>query len=192
MSEMREKWDIRWQEKAKDSDWQPDSWLQRVLPYLPYGGAALDLACGRGRNAIGLAEKGFRVTALDISPVALELLKGEAEQRGLQIDRLQSDLEGDVNLPAGPFDLVIQFYFLHRPLLSRLQDAVRPGGYAIIRTFSQAGTEQFGAVNKGLSFEPGELLRAFTDWEVLLYEEGLEPSRKGGSLVGIFARKKAE
>lgn len=187
----REKWDQRWQEKAQAPESQPDDWLLRVLPYLPERGDALDLACGMGRNALGLATVGYQVSAVDFSQVALDMLRATATQKGLAVEAICADLEGgDFPFAPGSVDLVVQFYYLHRPLLPRLMNTVRPGGYAVIRTFSQAGVERFGPVNKEISLLPGELLKLFSGWEVLLYEDGLEPSRKGGSLAGVLARKR--
>lgn len=185
------KWNQRWQEKSSAPEWQPDDWLVRTLPFLPDSGTALDLACGIGRNTICLAQRGFQVSAVDFSEVALELLRNRTIDPKLRIDVIQADLEA-ANFPFSrrQFDLVLQFYYLYRPLLPSLLNAVRPGGLAIVRTFSRAAEDRFGAVSKEISLAPGELLNIFAGWEVLLYEEGLEPSRKGGSLAGIFARKK--
>lgn len=186
----RKKWDQRWQEKAASAAGSPDDWLLRVLPYLPGSGTALDLACGMGRNALCLAKKGYQVSAVDFSPVALDSLAVVTARENLPIAAMCADLEA-VDFPFTPhsFDLALQFYYLYRPLIPRLQDSVRPGGYVVIRTFSQAGVERFGPVNEDISLLPGELLKFFSGWELLLYEEGLEPSRKGGSLVGLLARK---
>ncbi len=187
----KKKWDQRWQEKASSPVWQPDDWLMRTLPNLPDSGTALDLACGIGRNALCLAKRGYQVTAVDFSEVALDLLRKEVKRSKLHIDPIQADLEAaDFLFPQGHFDVVLQFYYLYRPLLPSLLEAVRPGGLAIIRTFSRAGEDRFGSVNREISLAPGELLRLFAGWDILLYEEGLEPSRKGGSLAGIFARKR--
>jgi tellurite methyltransferase len=186
----REKWDQRWQEKAISAAGPPDEWLLQVLPHLSDKGMALDLACGMGRNAISLAQAGYQVTAVDFSQVALDVLRAASVQKGLPVAAICADLEnGDYPLAPESFDLVLQFYYLYRPLLPIVQNAVRPGGYVVIRTFSQAGAERFGPVNKEISLASGELLKLFSGWEVLLYEEGLEPSRKGGSLAGLLARK---
>ncbi|MBW6508679.1 MAG: methyltransferase domain-containing protein [Desulfuromonadales bacterium] len=186
----REKWDQRWQEKSASAIGQPDDWLLRVLPYLPETGVALDLACGMGRNALGLAQAGYQVTAVDFSRVAIGVLRRAAARENLPVDAICADIEAaDWRFPPRPYDLALQFYYLHRPLLPLLQNTVGPGGYVVIRTFSQAGEERFGSVNREISLMPGELLKWFSSWEVLLYEEGLEPSRKGGSLVGLLARK---
>lgn len=190
MNETQRKWNERWREKTSTSKWQVDPWLQKVLPLLPEG-RAMDVACGIGRNALFLAEQQFRVTAIDISDEALEQLQQENTARNLAIETRRVDLETDPVLPTGPFDLVLILFYLHRPLLSLLREAVRPGGAIVLRTFSSAGPFAGGPDNPEIVLRPGELLEMFIDWEVLLHEEGLEPSSKGGGLAGIVARKPA-
>lgn len=187
MNEDAVKWNERWQERAQDP-WQPDPWLLRVLPLLP-AGPLLDLACGRGRNALYLAEQGFAVTALDLSEEGLGQLRAEALRRGLSLDVRRCDLETLPELGRERFAVVLDFFYLQRSLLPALRDAVRPGGVAVLRTFSRAGDFPGEAPNADFVLEAGELPRIFAGWEVLLHEEGLEPSSKGGSLAGIVARK---
>jgi tellurite methyltransferase len=187
MNDTQGKWDERWREKA-DEPLAPDPWLLRVSPLLP-GGSALDLASGRGRNALFLAERGFSVTAFDISAEALTQLALEATRRGLTVATCRIDLETDPQLPWHAFDLVLDFFYMHRPLLPHLKTAVKPGGVAVLRTFSNAGSFPGGPANQSHVLRPGELLEIFAGWEVLLHEEGLEPSKKGGSLAGIVARR---
>ena len=181
-------WNARWRAKAADADWQADPWLRRIFPLLQPG-HALDVACGNGRNALFLAEHGFTVTATDFSAEALSLLRREAAARGLAIATRQIDLEAAPLLPDGPFDLVLQFFYLHRPLLQSLKALLRPGGFMVVRTFSRAGSFPGGLVNPDFVLNPGELPELFSGWEILLHEEGLEPSKKGGSLAGIVARR---
>lgn len=190
MNEIADKWNQRWrwQEKAAESDWSADPWLKEVRPLLKEG-RALDIACGIGRNALYLAEAGFQVTAVDISPVALELLDRRARQLCRKITTVCLDLEHQPVLPAGQFDLLVDFFYLFRPLLPALLQKVAPGGLAVVRTFSSAGPDSFGVPPEGFALRPGELLEIFAGWEVLRHEEGREPSRKGGSLAGIVARK---
>lgn len=105
---MANDWNKIWQERA-NTDLLPDPWLRKVLSLLPTAGRVLDLACGRGRNALFLAECGYAVTAVDASGEALEQLASEAQRRGLRIDRLQRDLETNPQLLLEPFDVLIQF-----------------------------------------------------------------------------------
>jgi len=59
----------------------------------------------------------------------------------------------------------------------------------VVRTFSRAGSFPGGLDNPDFVLNPGELPDLFSGWEILLHEEGLEPSKKGGSLAGIVARR---
>ena len=188
MNDTRTRWDNRWQEKA-GQPCEPDSWLLRIRDLLP-SGKALDVACGQGRNALFLAEKGMSVTAVDLSEEGLEQLRREASLRKLDIRTRRTDLEAAIpQLPDGVFDLVLVFFYLHRPLLPLLRNAVKPGGMLVLRTHSSAGPFPGGPGNPDFVLRPGELLEEFGDWEILLHEEGIEPSRKGGSLAGIVARR---
>jgi SAM-dependent methyltransferase len=188
MNDQQDNWNERWRAKAADADWQADPWLQRVFPLLSPG-RALDVACGNGRNAIFLAERGFRVTAVDLSQEALSQLDHEACVRGLAVATRLLDLEAGPLPPLGPFDLVLEFFYLHRPLLPSLGALLGPGGLMVLRTFSRAGPFPGGPDNPDIVLNPGELLEIFQGWEVLFHEEGLEPSKKGGSLAGIVARR---
>lgn len=98
-------------------------------------GSALDVGCGEGADAIWLAERGWTVTAIDISGVAVERGRAEAEQRGLEIDWRAGDFPAAV--AGSSFDLVS----LHYPAfpigsldaVSRgLFDAVAPGGHLVV------------------------------------------------------------
>jgi len=187
MNEIRTNWDNRWREKD-GLPCEPDGWLLKVKDLLP-SGKVLDLACGQGRNALYLAGEGMSVTAVDLSEEGLAQLRREAAARNLDIRTWRVDLESDPLLPDEVFDLVILFFYLHRPLLPLLRNAVRPGGIAVLRTFSSAGPFPGGPGNPDFVLRPGELLEEFAGWEILRHEEGLEPSRKGGSMAGIVARR---
>jgi len=180
-------WDARW--RQKQGDLLPDPWLVKIANLLPAAGDCLDIACGRGRNALWLAERGWRVTCIDKSSVGLEAAGREAERRGLKIHLERQDLEETPVLPVNSCDLLLQFFYLHRALFPALLEAVRPGGMILLRTFSHAGPFAAGSLSKDFVLEPGELLELCSGWAVLCHEEGLEASRKGGSLAGILARR---
>ncbi len=95
-------------------------------------GDALDLACGEGRNAVWLAGRGWRVRAVDFSPVGLEKARTLATGRRVAVDWVQADVTEYRSAPA-IFDLVIVFYLQlpkegMRRALSLAADAVAPGG----------------------------------------------------------------
>jgi tellurite methyltransferase len=129
-------------------------------------GSVLDLACGPGRNALYLADRGWRVTAVDGSPVAIELLRG----RNPSIDAQIADLEtGEFEIAPGAFDLVLSCYYLQRSLIPAMQSALRPGGLLImIVRLADAGQPQ----GTDTRTYPGELRAFFDGWRVLRYWEG--------------------
>jgi SAM-dependent methyltransferase len=103
-------------------------------------GTALDVGCGEGADAIWLARRGWRVTAVDISSVALERAKKSAIQSGEKVAEkigwVRTDLTESV--PANvSYDLVCAF-FMHLPkserdvLFRSLADLVAPAGSLLI------------------------------------------------------------
>jgi 2-polyprenyl-3-methyl-5-hydroxy-6-metoxy-1,4-benzoquinol methylase len=181
-------WNQRWSDRDSHDGWRVDSWLKKQHGLLTQG-TALDIACGRGRNALYLARNNYRVSGIDYSDVALQQLNEAAASQGLKIETLQADLEQQPQLPQGPFDLIINFYFLQRPLIPQLKERVKPGGLLILRTFSEVVIDEPCCLGAAMYLQQGELLKTFADWQILVYEEGIETSKKGGSLVGIVARK---
>lgn len=101
-------------------------------------GSALDLGCGEGGDAIWLAQRGWRVTAVDVSSVALTRAAGHARSAGVA-DRIvweRHDL--DATFPVGWFDLVTAHY-LHSPhqvqhdgMLNQAVQAVASGGTLLL------------------------------------------------------------
>lgn len=99
-------------------------------------GTALDLGAGDGRNAIWLAQRGWRVTAVDFSTVALDRGRALARAAGVYVDFRLVDLL-DWTPAAGVFDLVT-LLFIHlppderRPVYARAAAAVAPGGTFLV------------------------------------------------------------
>jgi SAM-dependent methyltransferase len=98
-------------------------------------GTALDLAAGEGRNAVWLAEQGWRVTAVDFSTVALEKARTAAERRGVALEIAVADVT--TYRPERTFDLVLLAY-LQLPwpqlqgVLATAAAAVAPGGTLLL------------------------------------------------------------
>lgn len=96
-------------------------------------GRALDLAAGEGRNAVWLAERGWRVTAVDFSEVAIEKGRRLAGRRGVQVDWLTADLTAAYEPGFTGYELVLVSYLQlptaeRRLVISRARRAVAPGG----------------------------------------------------------------
>lgn len=99
-------------------------------------GAALDLACGSGRNAVWLAERGWRVTAVDFSDVALAAGRRLAGERGVDVEWVLADVL-EWRPPERAFDLVCLVYLQlppdeRRRVLAGAAGAVAPGGALLV------------------------------------------------------------
>jgi len=166
-------WDARYGVTGFRYGTAPNPWLASHANLLAAPGRALDLACGEGRDALYLARVGYRVAAIDASAVALAKAERLADHHGVRIEWRRLDLEGDYLPPAATFDVVTCHNFLHRPLLSALPVALRPGGLLIYATFLE-GQEVYGRPSDPAHLlRRGELLHACADLEILDQQEGL-------------------
>lgn len=124
---------------------------------------ALELAAGSGTNAVWLASRGWRTTAVDWSPVGLANGRAKAEAAGLKVDWLERNLF-EWMPPARSFDLVVIVY-LHlppeerQPVYARAAAAVAPGGRMLI-----VGHDRLNAT-EGVSGPP-DPARLFTAEEI--------------------------
>lgn len=109
-------WDARYSDSTSMWGAGPNIWVADRLDSMPPG-HALDLGCGEGRNAMWLAQRGWTVTAVDFSAVAVD--NGRAASGALPIDWVVADV---VNFqPSDPFDLVMLVYLqLPEPQLRRV------------------------------------------------------------------------
>ncbi|MAF64305.1 MAG: SAM-dependent methyltransferase [Planctomycetes bacterium] len=182
MADERERWDARHTAAVASPLAAPDGFFLDALAVLEGspGTSALDLASGRGRHALELARRGHATEAWDVSPVALGALSQAAAARELRVVTRAVDLcDG---LPEGivAFDLVVVFDFLDRGLLARLWRLVRPGGHALVSTFTtDRGGEHPSA---RWCLEPGELAAGLPGLESVLHRE-----RDGRA--GLLARR---
>ncbi|MDH6466079.1 thioredoxin reductase/SAM-dependent methyltransferase [Micromonospora sp. A200] len=130
-------WDELYQRRERIWSGRANPHLVDVVDPLP-AGTALDLGCGEGADAIWLAGRGWRVTAVDVSTTALDRAATEAATAGVaaRIDFQRHDLTR--TFPEGVFDLV-SAQFLQSPLefpraevLRAAARAVAPGGRLLI------------------------------------------------------------
>ncbi|MCW2903857.1 MAG: SAM-dependent methyltransferase [Streptosporangiaceae bacterium] len=128
-------WDRRYADQDLLWSAEPNRFVAEELCGLAPG-RALDLASGEGRNALWLAERGWDVTAVDFSPIAVERARRLAEARSLNMDHLVVDVVSWVP-PEQAFDAVVIAY-LHLPatemsaVLERAAAALRPSGVLLV------------------------------------------------------------
>lgn len=176
--------------------------LAELWPLLP-AGAALDLACGRGRNALFLAEHGRHVTAVDWSAAALDIVEERAQAMNIPvrrvrrigetkpaaragIDLVQADLERIQNLPANSYALILCVRYLERSLFPEMCRALCPGGMLLFETYTKAQLDFAGGPRDPTHLlDKGELRRAFPELETVFYRE----LRAEQGIASLAARK---
>jgi len=132
MTEMDEAfWDARYGEHEQLFSGDPNGVLVAEVRDLPPG-RALDLGAGEGADAIWLARRGWRVTAMEISRVALTRAQKSAADAAVEVDWRHADL---LTTPpdAAAYDLVSAQYLPipHQPdhtAIHALTASVAPGG----------------------------------------------------------------
>lgn len=162
----RVKWDKRY--AVSETVPAPIEVLADNMHLLPAAGDALDLACGLGGNALLLARRGLRVSAWDISAVAIERLAQHAA--GLPIEAAVRDVSASP--PAtDSFDLICVGHYLDRDLCPHLATALRPGGLLFYQTFGVERVDDTGPGDGPYRLQRNELLRLFASLTVRVYRE---------------------
>ena len=103
---------------------------------LPAGASILELGVGWGNTALHLAQMGHAVTAIDIEPRFIELVRGRAERAGVEIDVRQGDFFSIAGM-AETFDAVLFYEAFHhcddhQRLLRLVADRLKPGGKLVL------------------------------------------------------------
>jgi SAM-dependent methyltransferase len=188
MEQDRSRWERRYEQKAADARHPPSRFLQYCLDRLPRG-RALELACGDGRNAVLLARHGFIVDAIDIAAAGLRRAADVVRAERLRVQLVQADLDS-FPLPVGRYGVVINVRFLQRRLFSAIKRCVQPGGMVVFETFTSEQAQLGHPTNPAYLLEPGELRRAFADFDILVYEEGRFDTETGAAhLARLLARR---
>lgn len=144
---------------------------------------ALEIAMGNGRNAILLAQRGYRTVAFDLSDVGVNMARRRAAQLGL------ANLDAQV-ADAYRFDygvekwnvVVMMYFYIGDDHIQTVKDAVKPGGSIIMElTDHRVGNE---------------VLSGFMDWEIAHYEHDHLPrdwapydNKSPGSVLRLVAKK---
>ena len=160
-----------WDKKYKDSEllWSTDAniWVKDLTQDQP-AGTALDIAAGEGRNALWLVARGWEVTAVDFSVVALQRARALADEHlGRDADRLTT-LEADVETwvpKARSYDLVLVAYLhlpeqLRRSVMRAAAEAVASGGTLLVvgHDLENLGSGHGGPQNPEVLYRPSDIV----------------------------------
>jgi len=175
----------------------PSALVLRMAPILSQArGPVIDIACGRGRNALALARAGVAVLGIDRNAEHLAALHAAAQDESLPVAVARADLESGARPPlaVGRCGAVVVCRYLHRPLAPQLVALLRPGGWLLYETFTIHQRELgYGPSNPDFLLEPGELPRLFPGLEIAEHWEGIDESgERAAALARLAARRPFE
>lgn len=177
----RERWNRRWAERAAPGE--PSPWVRAVCTrWLPVHGRALDVAGGAGRHSALLARHGLDVTLSDISDIGARIFEG----LGLPARIDLRDLEVD-GLTPGPWDVVLDYHFLHRPLFPQVRRELADGGIFVFCQPTLRNLERHDHPSAQHLLAEGEILDLLGDLEILEHDEGW--NEEGRHEARIVARR---
>ena len=204
--EQEHMWSTRYRSAGEDYVFgtTPNRFLAAQSALLSAGSNALSVADGEGRNAVWLAEQGLRVTATEISPVALEKARKLAAGRHVEVDFVLADAVA-WDYPEAAFDFVVGIFIQFADPVQRarifagMARALRPGGHLIVHGYTPKQLEyRTGGPSALENLYTADMLRtAVAGLDIVHlqeYEDVLDEGvgHKGQSaLVGLVARKPA-
>ncbi len=156
-------------------------------------GRALDIGMGQGRNAVGLARKGWTVTGFDVSAEGLAVAKAEAARAGVHVTTV---LETDQGFDYGTaqWDLIAVIYgpgsIADRDFVARLHRSLKPGGLVVVESFA---SEKAAGRRRPVDIDPADLLQAFSAFRLIRFEDTMgvsdwDPQTTG--LARLIAQKR--
>ncbi len=181
----RARWDDRHRGKPAGA---AEPFLAANLASIPRG-IALDVAAGRGRNALALARAGCTVVAVDYSAEAMGLLGATARATHLAIWPVVANLD-NFHLKDESFDVIVNMNFLDRALFAKFAGALRPGGLLIAETFLVDQAALGHPRDPRFLLAHGELRTLAGGLEVEQYREGFNnPNGEHSFRASIVARR---
>jgi SAM-dependent methyltransferase len=164
------------------------------LEALPRGARGLDLACGRGRHSVAAADLGLDMLCIDRNAESLSDLAQYIPARGGRIETRALDLETPEppSLDVAPFDVILVFRYLYRPLMPWIAEQLAPGGILLYETFTVAQRELgWGPSRDAFLLDQGELPTLFPDFEIEFFSEGRTTDRRPAETARLRARRPA-
>jgi tellurite methyltransferase len=150
----------------------PSAFVRVALaPLLGQPGRALDVAGGAGRHAIWLADRGWDVTMVDTSQVAIDIARERAHAAGADLDLIHADLTAD-GLPTGPWDLILIVHYLQRDLFPRVIEELAQGGLIAFSVATVRNVERHERPALPYVLDEGEAPSLVDGLRIIHYAEG--------------------
>lgn len=187
-------WDERFREGEYPQDPDPTAVLERYVETFP-DGRALDVATGTGRNAVFLAEQGYRVDALDRSREGLKIARQNAADRGVtgNTDWIRADAT-EYCYPADTYDVITISFYRAVDRLPDIKEALTADGVLFMQHHLRSTDDiDVGPSGDRYRFPANELLHVCLDLTVLYYDERTEvrPDGRKSATAQVIARNAA-
>jgi tellurite methyltransferase len=177
-------WDERYARPTFVYGKSPAEFLAKNYQYIPFEASVLDMGMGEGRNAVFLAQKGYKVTGIDISSVAVKKAHLLAQEFGVKFKGIVASLK-EYKIAPQSYDAIICFYYVDRSLVEKMKSWLKPGGIIIFEAHTvrqNNNTDRRGVLDEFLLKEQ-ELLKLFPGMRVLKYEEPLHEKEFRSSII---------
>ena len=164
----------RWNDRYESSDRDSEVFVDPVgepelvdnLRYLNGQGLAIEIACGKGVNALYLASLGYQVVACDGAQSGLAICQRSARRLGFPVYPMVCDVDAIV-LPQETFGFVSVIRYMHRSLFDKIISALVPGGLVFYKTFNTGMLVHKPGFNPDYLVKVGELDQVFSGLEIL-------------------------
>ena len=180
--------------RARTLNEKPNALLVETVQGLKPG-AALDADMGEGRNAIYLAQQGWKVTGVDVAEKAMAYAQGRAHKLGVPLTTEAADM-AKYDWGTNKWDLIVLSYAGGREYAARVKKALKPGGLVVIEAFHMDATEKLQVVDGDyrVFFKTDELKKLYGDvgLQIVRYEEPVgtaDFTKQQLRLVKLVARK---
>lgn len=134
-------------------------------------GAALDVAMGQGRNAVYLAQRGWKATGIDVSPIGVQTAYANARAKGVEIEAICVD-HREFDWGVGRWNLMVFTYtpvdLVELDTVGRIRQALMAGGRIVIESFASPAESE---PRRPVDLDPDLLRTAFDGFTILRFED---------------------
>ena len=179
-------WDQKYARSSFIFGKSPAPFLAENYHYIPFEGTVLDMGMGEGRNAVFMAQKGYKVTGVDLSSVAVKKSYLLAQEFGVKIKGVVASLK-DYKIPPASFDAIICFYWVDRSMTEKIKTWLKPGGILIYEAHTVKEKQRLK--NRKVDQQSDnylreqELLKLFSGMRVLKFEEPIHEKEFRSSII---------
>jgi tellurite methyltransferase len=183
-ADSKSQWDEKYSRPTFIFGKSPVQFLAENYHFIPYEGTVLDMGMGEGRNAVFLAQKGYKITGVDISSVAVKKSYLLAQEFGVKIKGVVASLK-EYKIAPNSFDAIICFYYVDRSLVEKIKSWLKPGGVLIYEAYTlrEKSKKKRVTLSEYHLLKEQELLKLFPGMRVLKYEEPLHEKEFRSSII---------